>query len=233
MLNSNTQKILSDLTAISTTAIISHPVTGVQDIDRSIVAFINLEELGEEAFDRYGLMNITEFLSLISLVDSPEIVIENRIATITNDYTTSKYYTTDISIIEDAYGTNPAILENIDKAFEAANFDITSDQLDKLKKTSGFLKVADLVVKPEGSGLVLDITDSTKTDTNSLKTTIMGTCNDADMVIVLDMNNIKKIPSGNYNIKVAKNPKSGSYITKWTSKDLSSLQIVVSLAARD
>jgi len=233
MLNNETQKILSDLSTISTTAIVSHPITGVQDIDRSIVAFINVEELGEDKFDDFGLMNINEFLNLISYVDGAEIDIKDRIATIKNDAQNAKYYTTDISIIEEAYGTNPAILENISKAFEAANFDVSAEQLSKLSKISGSLKVNDLVVYPQDGGIVLDVTDSTKTDTNSLKTTIMGECNDDDMKIVIDMNNIKKIPGGNYNIKVAKNPKSGSYITLWTSQDLPSLQIVVSLAARD
>ena len=233
MITASTQKILKELTGISTTAIISHPVTGIQDIDRSIVAFVNLEEMGEEKFDKFGLMNITEFLNLISLVDSPEITIENRVATIKNDSVISKYYTTDISIIEEAYGTKPAILENIDKAIEAANFDLTVAQLDKLNKTAVLLRVNDLVIQPQDGGLVLDITDSTKKDTNSLKTTIMGTCNDDTMKIVIAMDTLKKIPLSNYNIKVAKNPTSGSYITKWTSIDNPSLQIVVSLVARD
>lgn len=235
MLNTETQKTLSDLSAISTTAIITYPITGIQDIDRSIVAFINVEDLGEEEFEDFGLMNITEFLNLASLIENADISIEDKIATIKNDNNeTSKYHTTDISIIEEAYGTNPAILDNIDKAPESANFDISVENLDKIKKTSGFLKVNDLVIAPDANGnIVLDITDSKTKDSNSFKTTIDGTCTDTDMNIVIDMNNIKKIPSGNYNIKVAKNPRSGSYITKWTSLDKPSLKIVVSLAARD
>lgn len=232
MLNKQTQKILSDLSTISTTAIISHPITGIQDIDRSIVAFINLEELGEEKFEQFGLMNISEFLNVISLVDNADITMDNKIATIKNNATTTKYYTTDISIIEDAYGTIVAILDNINNAFEAASFDISSEMLDKLKKTTNILKLSDLVIKPENGGLELTLTDSLTSDSNSSKSIVMGECNDETMSIVIDMNNIKKIPSGSYNVKVAKNPKSGSYITKWTSLDLPSLQIVVSLVSR-
>ena len=232
MLINETQKILRDLSTISTTAIVSYPITGIQDIDRSIVAFINLEELGEQEFEDFGLMSIPEFLNTIDLVDDADIDIENRIATIKNTNMSCKYYTTDISIIEEAYGTKPAILENIDKAFEAATFELEASQLDKLKKTSNTLKVNHLVIAPsKDGGLVLDVTDSQKSDSNSLKTTIMGDCQDADMEIVIDMNNIKKIPAGSYSVRVAKNPKSGSYITKWTSLDLPSLQIVVSLAS--
>lgn len=232
MLNKQTQKILNDLSTISTTAIISHPITGIQDIDRSIVAFINLEELGEDKFEDFGLMNINEFLSVVSLVDNADISMTNKIATIKNSSTTSKYYTTDISIIEEAYGTKVAILDNINNAFEAATFEITAEMLDKLKKTMSVLKLSDLVIKPEDGGLSLTITDTLTSDSNASKTIIMGDCNDEDMSIVIDMNNIKKIPAGSYSVRVAKNPKSGSYITKWTSLDLPSLQIVVSLVAR-
>jgi hypothetical protein len=65
-----------------------------------------------------------------------------------------------------------------------------------------------------------------------MKTVIDGNCSDDAMEIVIEMSNIKKIPGGSYSVRVAKNPKSGSYITKWTSLDLPSLQIVVSLAAK-
>lgn len=232
MLNKSVQKILSDLSNISTTAIISHPITGIQDIDRSIVAFINLEEMGEDAFETFGLMNINEFLNVVSLVDNADISMNNKIALIKNDSNTTKYYTTDISIIEEAYGTKVAILDNINNAIEAANFDITSEMLDKLKKTMITLKLFDLVIKPENGGLSLNVTDNQTSDSNTSKTIIMGECQDTDMSLVIDMNNIKKIPSGSYNVRVAKNPKSGSYITKWTSLDLPSLQIVVSVVAR-
>lgn len=232
MLNTATRKILGDLTAISSTCIVSYPKTGVQDLDRSIVAFIDLEKLGETEFEPFGLMNVSEFLSLVSLIDNADINIENRVATVKNSDVESKYYTTAISIIEEAYGTNAAILENIDKAFEAATFDITAAELDKLKKTSGFLKVPDLNISAGEGEVVLNITDTTVKDSNSYKVKVNASVSDAEMNIVLDMNNIKKIPSGAYNIKIAKNQKSGSYITKWTSLDLDCLQIVVSLAAR-
>jgi hypothetical protein len=232
MLNKETQKILRDLTNISTTAIVTHPITGIQDIDRSIVAFINLEDLGEEVFEDFGLMNITEFLNIIDLVDDADITMKDKIATIKNDISTTRYYTTDISIIEESYGTKTAILDNIEKATESATFDISAEQLSKLNKVSNAIKANDLVIRVEDGSLVLDVTDSTKSDSNNMKTIIEGECSDTDMEIIIDMNNIKKIPGGSYTVKVAKNPKSGSYITKWTSLDLPSLQIVVSLAAR-
>jgi len=43
------------------------------------------------------------------------------------------------------------------------------------------------------------------------------------------MENIKKIPAGEYEVKVAKNAKTGSYITIFMSKDIPSLEIVVNV----
>ena len=232
MLNTSTRKILGDLSAISSTCIVSYPKTGVQDIDRSIVAFIDLEKLGETQFEPFGLMNVGEFLSLVGLIDNADISIENRVATVKNSDVESKYFTTAISIIEEAYGTNALILDNIDNAYEAASFEISQANLDKLKKTSGFLKVSDLNIIAGSDEVVLTITDTTIKDANSYKMKVPANIGDSEMNVVLDMNNIKKIPSGSYHIKIAKNQKSGSYITKWTSLDLDCLQIVVSLAAR-
>ena len=231
MLNSATQNILNSLKDISNTAIISYPKTGIQDIERSIVAFFDVKELGETEFEEFGLMNVTEFLNLISLVDNAEISITDKIATVKNDMFESKYYTTDVSIIQEAYGTNSNILNNIYNAPQSAKFVITQAEIEKLKKTSGFLKLEDLVISESNGQLELKLTDCSKSDTNSFKSIINADIDDPGMNIVIKMDKLKRIPAGNYTVKVAKNPKSGNYVTLWKSNDIASLEIVITIQA--
>jgi hypothetical protein len=232
LLGKKTQAILSDLAAISTAAIIRYPITGIQDSNKSMVAFIDLSQFGEEEFDEFGIFNLSELLSILGVLDNASVEINDEgVIKIANDDSSIKYFTTNIDLLSQSFSANPKIPENIKAAPTAMNFIIESSVLEKLKKTSGLMKLEHLVVENSDEDINLTITGVNKDSSNNYKVKVNGTEANGNHKIVLDMENIKKLPAGNYNVKIAQNTKTKSYITMFTSKDIPSLEVVINVVS--
>lgn len=233
MLTKKTQAILSDLASISTAAIIDYPITGIQDSGKSMVAFIDLSQFGEEEFEKFGIFNLSELLSILGVVDNAEVKLsDDGVITIKNDNSSIKYFTTNLDLLSQTFSANPKIPENIKAAPSAMSFTLESGVLDKLKKTSTLMKLEHLVVNTSSDDEIqLTITGINKDSSNNYKIKVTDTENTGTHKIILDMENIKKLPAGNYSVKVAQNAKTKSYITMFSSKDIPSLEIVVNVVS--
>ena len=233
MLTKKTQAILSDLAAISTAAIIDYPITGIQDSGKSMVAFIDLSQFGEEEFEKFGIFNLSELLSILGVIDNAEVNLDDEgVITIKNDNSSIKYFTTNLDLLSQTFSANPKIPENIKAAPSAMSFTLESSVLDKLKKTSTLMKLEHLVVNTNSDDEIqLTITGINKDSSNNYKIKVTEAENTGTHKIILDMENIKKLPAGNYSVKVAQNAKTKSYITMFSSKDIPSLEIVVNVVS--
>jgi len=229
LLGKKTQAILSDLTSISTAAIIEYPITGIQDSGKSMIAFIDLSKFDEEEFEKFGIFNLSELLSILGVVDNASVELKDGIITISNETSSIKYFTTNIDLLSQTFSANPKIPENIKAAPTAMLFTLEAPVLDKLKKTSALMKLEQLVIENDDDKIYFTITGSNKDSSNNYKVRIDNVTSEGNHKIVLDMENIKKIPAGEYEVKVAKNAKTGSYITIFMSKDIPSLEIVVNV----
>jgi hypothetical protein len=233
MLNSKSQAILTELSAISTATVLKYPITGIKDPSKSMLAFIDLSEFGEESFEDYGIFNLPEFMQVINLVDDAKIELDNGVIGISNDSSSIKYYTTNTDLLEETYAANPKVRDNITKAFTACNFTLDEKTLDKLKKTSSLMKLEHLVVNSVGDNVSLEITDTSMQSSNNFKLNVPANEANEDSRIVLKMELLRKLPASNYEVKVAKNATTGSYITMFSSKDIPTLDIVILVVAED
>jgi len=194
-----------------------------------MIAFIDLSKFGEEKFEKFGIFNLSELLSILGVVENASVELKDGIITISNETSSIKYFTTNIDLLSQTFSANPRIPENIKAAPTAMLFTLEASVLDKLKKTSTLMKLEQLVIENDGDKIYLTITGSNKDSSNNYKVRIDNIINEGNHKIVLDMENIKKIPAGEYEVKVAKNAKTGSYITIFMSKDIPSLEIVVNV----
>jgi hypothetical protein len=232
LLGKKVQAILSDLASISTAAIIDYPITGIQDSGKSMVAFIDLSQFGEDKFEKFGIFNLTELLSILGVVDNADVKMKDGVISISNDNSSIKYFTTNIDLLSQSFSANPKIPENIKAAPTAMSFTLESNVLEKLKKTSALMKLEHLVVETQSEdGIQLTITGINKDSSNNFKIKVANARNEGSHKIILDMENIKKLPAGNYSVKVAQNAKTKSYITMFSSNDIPSLEVVVNVVS--
>ena len=227
MLNKKTQTMLSELSAISTAVVLKYPVTGIQDSSKLMQAFINLEEFGEESFEDLGFFNLPEFLSVINVVDDAKITVTDGIVDISNDSMNIKYHTAKTDLLDETYSVNPIVLEKIAQAQEVGAFTLDVGTMDKLKKTSQLMKLNNLVVNGDGAEIQLEITDVKTKSSNNFKIGVdSGTASEV-FNITLRMDLLRNLPVSDYTVSVVKNPKTGSFITLFTSLDIPSLKVVV------
>ncbi|MCK5536171.1 MAG: hypothetical protein KAI79_05045 [Bacteroidales bacterium] len=222
MLNKNTQKAFKDLNTIGNSAIIRYPLTSVIQLDRALISFIDLEALGEEPFEEFGIYFLSEFLSLIDLYDGGEIERKDNIVEFKNASSTQKYETSDLEIMKifDMPGT---VLEKLLDSPTEATFTVSSDMVDRIKKVSSLLKLKSLIVDANAETKELSLIACNLSENNAYMNESNNSIPDCDITtttkIVYDIQNILKIPSVDFNIRIIKNPTSGNHISVWEAID--------------
>lgn len=229
MLNSNTRQVLAQLGAINNSMIITYPVTTVI-MGKNIQAFLNLEKLGETEFDEIGVYNISEFNSVINVVDNPTITNDAGTLTISNDKASIKYGTTSIDIIESECRGNPELVDKIKTNYNVTSFTLGVKDLDKIKKMSGLLKdLSDLQITSDTEGNVTLKVTSKEKSSNNYSITLEGTVAEAvDMTLVMDV--VNKLPASEFNVTIYKSKK-GSLVAVFDSVNVDGLSIVISAKA--
>jgi hypothetical protein len=224
MLNKNTRMVLSQLSAINVSQIITYPVTTII-LGRNIQAFVDMRELGEEEFDEIGIFNINELLSVIGIIDDPEITNENGVLTIKGSKSSIKYGTTTVDIIESECRGNPELIQKIKNNENIISFDLDAKELEKIKKMSGVLKdLTDMVVESQ-DGKILVSLQGKERSSNSYNIEFEGSSTENNkMVMVMDL--INKLPNSSFKVNVYKSKK-GSLVAIFDSTDVEGLSIVV------
>lgn len=231
LLNENTRRGLKSLTTVGNAAIVRYPWTSVLQKNKSIIAFINLEEYGEESFEEFGLEEtLSEFLSLIDFYQDPDITAEGNIITIESGKQVQHYETSDLDSMR-SFDIPVTALENVSKTPEIINFEISASELSRLKKISSITKATSLIVggKVDGESTItvcrLDRNNNISNDSVS-EYPISST---EDTSVVFDIMNISKLPEKNYQVSIKKSATSGNGVSVWTVDD-EPIKIIVSVS---
>jgi hypothetical protein len=228
MLNSNTRTVLKQLSAINPSMIITYPVTTVI-MGKSIQAFLDLEQLKEDKFDEIGLFNISEFNSIVEVIENPVITNDDGVLTIKNDKSSIKYGSTSIDIIESECRGNPELINKIKQNTKVLEFELSAKELDNIKKMSNLLKeLSDLVIMSKGSEIEICIKSVEKSSNNYTVSFEGEVTEDVQMSLVMDM--VNKLPSSSFKVSVYKSKK-GSLLAVFSSVNVPGLDIVISAKA--
>ena len=228
MLKKETREILKLLLPISESAILKYPITNINSFQKDIIAFIDLKSLGESQFEEFGIYKLAEFLQLLDLFPDSEITLNNGVIIIQNDKITQRYLTTHIDNLKDNFDIPDTILKKISEAPKVAEIDIEKKDLENIKKISSLLKLMDLNIESKNKELSFIINNKSNPEMNSQKIKVNSAKIYEDFKIILDIEAIQKIPTTSYKITIARNKKTGSYITLWELKKLLFLKIVIS-----
>jgi len=236
MLNQKTREILGALGAINQSQIISYPRTVIK-LGKSIQAFLDVDSTAdngcqEEEFEEFGVYVINELNSVVNVIDNPEITNNNGILTIKNETSSVQYGTTPLDIIESESRGNPAVIDNVmnpERNTKVLSFDLSSKELDKIKKMSGLLKnLTDLKINTKDNDITLTVTSKEKSSNNFSITTEGETIEDITMLLLMD--SVNKLPSSDYKVQIFKSSK-GSLVAVFESIDVDGLRILVSSKA--
>lgn len=227
MLNKNTREILNSLTKINNSIIVSYPVTSVI-FGKSIQSYLDLSKMDEQEFKEFGIYAYDKFNNILKIFKEPEINIKDNTLEIIEDKFSLNFATARVSLLENDCRGNYELINKIKKNKEVFNFKLTLEHFSKIKKVVSTLDSLE------------DFKMETNSENNSIKIKMFSLQSSIDSFefdvnenlniyenssIILLIENLMKIPVGEYNIRIFKSEK-GNYITLFESLE-APLEIII------
>jgi hypothetical protein len=222
----NTIPILKKLIQISNSAIIEYPKTILTN-DHSIIAAINLDDLGEENFEKFGIYNLSQFLNLIDYFgENTFIEKKDENVIINNGKLKQLYETTSINLLE-KFSVKPEIFEKVKSVKTSLYFELNNDDLKHIKKIASILGHTDLIIDAKEKRLIITTLDANDNFQNPNYYPLDIDTNETNMFI-FDILNISKIPDGNYEFHIKRNPKTNNPIGYLKNID-EAIELIISI----
>jgi len=162
----------------------------------------------DQSFDKeVGIYNLDEFLSVLGLVDSPDLNFHDDFVTVQSGAGRSqvKYFYSDPSIL-----TSPA--KDIPMPEAEVKFTLDEATFKKVLRAAGALGHEKMTITATDGGVLLTVVDNTDATSNAFEIVVPGTFESEDFTFVMNIANLKLI-SGDYDVEV-----SSRLISKFTNK---------------
>ena len=152
----------------------------------------------DQSFDKQvGIYNLDEFLSVLSLVDTPDLNFHDDFVTVQSGAGRSqvKYFYSDPSIL-----TSPA--KDIPMPEAEVNFTLSEDTLKKILRAAGALGHEKMTITATDGGVKLTVVDNTDATSNAFEIVVPGTVDSENFTFVMNIANLKLI-GGDYDVAVS------------------------------
>ena len=152
----------------------------------------------EQSFDKtVGIYNLDEFLSVLGLVDSPDLNFHDDFVTVQSGAGRSqvKYFYSDPTIL-----TSPA--KDIPMPEAEVEFTLDEPTFKKILRAAGALGHEKMTITPTDGGVKLTVVDNTDATSNAFEIVVPGTYESDKFTFVMNIANLKLIP-GDYDVAVS------------------------------
>ena len=157
----------------------------------------------------FGIFDLNELLGVLSLVDEPQMKIEEKYAVVgdTTGRSKIKYFFTDIDML-----TTPK-QSQLEKAQAFTNFEVNftldQDTMNKIKRAVSALGHKVVSVTPSNGAIALTVLDPENSTSNTFSIEIPGTYESESFNFTWNIENLKILP-GDYNVQL-----SSKLMSKW------------------
>ena len=194
-LKESTLQVLKNFSTINLNLIVE-PGNVVKTITeaKNVLAEATLEESFPVGF---GIYDLNEFLSVVSLVDNPTLKLDENYVIISDSSgrSKSKYFFSDTEML-----TAPS--KAITMPSTDVNFTLDSETLSRLKRASSALGHTNVSITPSDGALELSIVDPQNTTSNTFSIMVDGEYSEAKFNFVLNISNLK-IVDGDYDVSIS------------------------------
>ena len=163
----------------------------------------------EETFpSQFAIYELAKFLGIVSLFKEPELDFGNHQVKIVSGRQSVNYTYADPSMI-----VAPDPSKDINFPAADIEFSISQEELQKVVRASGVLQLPEIAVIGNGQTITVTATDS-KNPTTDVFSVDVGTT-DKTFNMVFKVDNIIKLISGNYDVKI-----SSRGLSKWSTNNV-------------
>ena len=152
----------------------------------------------DQSFDKeVGIYNLDEFLSVLGLVETPDLDFGSDYVTVKDSVGRSsvKYFYSDPSIL-----TSPA--KDIPMPEAEVNFTLSEETLKKILRAAGAPGHEKMTITATDGGVKLTVVDNTDATSNAFEIVVPGTVESDNFTFVMNIANLKLI-SGEYEVAVS------------------------------
>jgi len=208
MLNENSIQILQSIVNITNSAILSYPVTTIQNQNRNVIANIDFSKIDDE-FEEYGIFDLSSFLGALSVLEAPVITLQNKVIEAKDSDSQIKFVTSSPSSLED-FTTNPAKITTTCSAKSVVEVQIDTDLINRIRKgASVFKTLKDLFIIKEGDKIILKTgnKESFARQDNSYTINLEPSlCHGDDFNIAIPIDNFLSLPAMDFNLAIKQGP---------------------------
>ena len=205
-ISSNTVNILKNFAGINSNIVIK-PGKKIMTISeaKNILAEASIPE---DFTSQVGIYDLQEFLNNLSLVDRPQIQLDEAWMHINSQSGREvvKYYYADADIL-----TTPT--KPINMPEEDVWFNLDENTLSNLKRASGIFGHGQVVIEPSDGALKLSVIDPDNTTANTYSIVVEGGYKKDNFKFILNIANLRMV-SDDYKVKI-----SNKLISQFTSED--------------
>ena len=196
-LSNHTTSVLKNFATINQNLVIKEGNTiTTMSAMKNIVAKASIEE----TFPReIAIYDLNEFLSSTSLFKEPVIDFDDSHLVIKEENsrgTKLKYFYSDPSVV-----TSPS--KTISMPSADVTFELTSDDLNQLKKAASVIQAPDLVFERNDEGSFLTVRDKKNDTANNFSLEVNQSSNNAKFKFFFKVENLKLLP-GSYDVTISK-----------------------------
>ena len=167
---------------------------------RNILSSVKLDVEFPEPF---GVYDLNEFLSVVSLVDEPEIKFEDKYAVIgdSTGRTKIKYFFTDTDML--IAPDDNMISKAMDMSDFEVEFTFDADTISRVKRAQSALGHQTLSITSGDGSVVLSVTDKDNPTSNSFAIEVPGKSQSDSFNFLISLSNLRMI-QGDYEVGISK-----------------------------
>jgi len=204
-ISAETIKVLSNFSQINGNIVIKpgNKITTMSEA-RNVLA----EAVVPEQFDtQVGIYDLSEFLRVINLVDTPNVMFKEKFMNIGGNAGRAMvtYYYSDPEML-----TTPQ--KSIVLPSEDVWFDLPQQTLSALKQSASAFGHNHMIIEPDGDVIKISVVDPENITSNSYSILVDGNYKE-NFKFIINISNLKMI-NGDYQVKISK-----QLISEFTSKD--------------
>jgi hypothetical protein len=202
-ISSETINILKNFSGINANLVFK-PGKELKTISEAKTIMANVSIL-EDFPVEFGVYDLNEFLSLFSLMDNPELDFSDKWLVMTDGSQKIKYFYSEIEIL-----TQPS--KDINMPDCEVVLDLSSDNLDKIRKAAAVLGHSELSLSSTGNEVVASVFNEKDATANTFDINL-GTTSTETFNYVFSISNLKML-QGNYKVSI-----SSRLISNWRNAD--------------
>ena len=195
-LNATTLEVLKNFASINPNLVVKegNEISTITEA-KNVLASATIETPFPKEF---GVYNLSEFLSVLNLVDKPSLKFDDNFVIISDSAGRSKvkYFFSDIDML-----TAPSKTITMPEADVSLMLD--SSTLSKLKRAASALDNSKISISPKDGILEVSVVDPANATSNTYSIVIDGEYTESNFTFVFDINNLKII-DGDYEVKISK-----------------------------